>query len=579
MCSLSRLARKSWLAATTLTFLCAAMLLPGLGTSTVARQQELRVLLAARDMAEGGSWLVPHFMGEERLRKPPLMYWIVATAFKIAGTTESETAARLPSAIAGTALVLATFFCGRKLIGRRAAFLGALVMLTSVGFIRHARLAETDIAQTLFCSLAIFSLHTALTKRSGTFVHFSLAGIFAGIGFMTKGPASVVMPLAAVATFLACGADRRSAFRKLGWRGPLASLLICAAIAVPWYIAVALQSSANTGSQAGNEIARLLSESAHKGPIVYYVWTLPARMGIWALALPVAIFGAWKKLRHHRGPRFLLCWLASSFAILSTLSSKQNHYALLLFLPSALLTGWLLARASRFTTLGKKRAENFQSLEKANQVSRILSRFAAAYLFWLCVLALAAGVLMFITDFVQNMRDMGNVVAPGLAAFGLAGVLFRRNRFIQIMALGCALAWTTAVYSLRIEPLLDGDRVVDEIITANSPTIHDAHDFYVAGPHSSLVAWLAHHPVTISTNSISEIWQSEIKAGDVLLWSSRGKSAGVVQRKLGPFKMNFANTVTDSPDELLAKGIQPVDRRSVQKISTYIFRKPDEAKP
>ena len=58
------------------------MFLPGLGRGLVTRQQELRVLLAARTMAEGGSWLIPQFMGEERLRKPPLMYWLVATAFK-----------------------------------------------------------------------------------------------------------------------------------------------------------------------------------------------------------------------------------------------------------------------------------------------------------------------------------------------------------------------------------------------------------------------------------------------------------------------------------------------------------------
>ena len=343
MFSISKLARNNWLAAAFLILLCAALLLPGLGASSVSRQQELRVLLAAREMAEGGSWIVPHFMGAERLRKPPLMYWLVASAFKAAGTTESAAAARAISAAAGTAFVLATFFLGRRLIGRRAAFVGAIILATSVGFLRHARLAETDIPQALFCSLTIFSIFTALTVRTGNLKHWIFAGIFSGIGFMFKGPASVAMPIAAVATFIFVARSHRAA---LTLRGIIVALVICAAIAAPWYIAVALK-TANTNAQAGDEINRLLTESAHKGPIFYYVWTLPARLGIWALALPVAIFGAAKKLRHHRGPLYLLCWLASSFAILSALSSKQNHYALLLFAPSALLTGWLLAEAAR----------------------------------------------------------------------------------------------------------------------------------------------------------------------------------------------------------------------------------------
>ena len=56
--------------------LCAGLYVAWLGNPLVAREQELRVILTARDMARGGSWLVPHYQGEPRLHKPPLMYWL-----------------------------------------------------------------------------------------------------------------------------------------------------------------------------------------------------------------------------------------------------------------------------------------------------------------------------------------------------------------------------------------------------------------------------------------------------------------------------------------------------------------------
>jgi len=96
----------------TLTAVGALLLFPGLGGPVVHREQELRVLLTARDMAEGGNWIIPHFLGEPRLRKPPLMYWLVAAADRIAGTTHSPLISRAPSAAAGILLLLALYGFG-----------------------------------------------------------------------------------------------------------------------------------------------------------------------------------------------------------------------------------------------------------------------------------------------------------------------------------------------------------------------------------------------------------------------------------------------------------------------------------
>ncbi|MCW8133792.1 MAG: hypothetical protein KIS92_25825, partial [Planctomycetota bacterium] len=43
---------------------------------------EPRYATAGRNMAEGGSWLIPEFNAAPRVNKPPLFYWLVAISMK-----------------------------------------------------------------------------------------------------------------------------------------------------------------------------------------------------------------------------------------------------------------------------------------------------------------------------------------------------------------------------------------------------------------------------------------------------------------------------------------------------------------
>src|SRR5215212_10913130 len=75
----------------------------------VVRTQEARVLETAREMlgAPLRDWMIPHLNGQLRLEKPPLAYWLAAWAFKVGGV--SETAGRVPFALAGWLTLLITF--------------------------------------------------------------------------------------------------------------------------------------------------------------------------------------------------------------------------------------------------------------------------------------------------------------------------------------------------------------------------------------------------------------------------------------------------------------------------------------
>ena len=63
---------------------------------------EAYVVQTAQEMNQRGSWVVPWFNGEPRLKKPPLSYWATALVGRLAGHDPLRPAdGRIPSALAG----------------------------------------------------------------------------------------------------------------------------------------------------------------------------------------------------------------------------------------------------------------------------------------------------------------------------------------------------------------------------------------------------------------------------------------------------------------------------------------------
>ena len=317
----------------TLILLGAALLLPGLGRLTIERTQELRVALVARDMAEGGSWLVPRFQRQPRLRKPPLMYWLAAAPCVAAGRTDSPTLVRLPSVAAGLALLLLVHTLGRRALGHGAGFAAAGVLALSFGFVRHARLGETDMLLSLCVAAAIAAGLVAL--RRGGWTWWALCGTAAGLGFLTKGPAALVLP----PLILGIHAITTPRARRTG-PGVVLAAACFAAIALPWYIF--LWNNAAAREAVASE-ARALVHTAHPGTVLDPPLYLAKLLLPWSLLLPWALWSAWRERRHH-GVRLALTWLTAVLAVLMALPSKQEHYALLALPPAALLVGHLLPR-------------------------------------------------------------------------------------------------------------------------------------------------------------------------------------------------------------------------------------------
>jgi 4-amino-4-deoxy-L-arabinose transferase-like glycosyltransferase len=101
-----------------------------LGCFDVLDYDEAAYADVARAMLTSGDWLVPRLCGETFFEKPPLLYWVEAAGFALFGV--GPFGARLGTALAGLASPLVLFAFAHRPLGRRAAFLAALALATSL---------------------------------------------------------------------------------------------------------------------------------------------------------------------------------------------------------------------------------------------------------------------------------------------------------------------------------------------------------------------------------------------------------------------------------------------------------------
>jgi 4-amino-4-deoxy-L-arabinose transferase-like glycosyltransferase len=214
-----------------------------LGSRALNEPDEGRYAEIAREMIQTGDWLVPHFWYLPHLDKPPMTYWLVAASMKLFG--QNEWAVRLPVALAGISGVWATFLLGCSIGGHRTGFWSALILQSSLLYFVMARFLTTDIFLTAFNAWAIYffwrswrELNSEFGIRSSEFLKWHLAGWAAiALGFLTKGPIALAIPIVSFAALLIF---RRKEISGKGilFMGLLGGFAVFLILAAPWFLAV-----------------------------------------------------------------------------------------------------------------------------------------------------------------------------------------------------------------------------------------------------------------------------------------------------------------------------------------------------
>jgi 4-amino-4-deoxy-L-arabinose transferase-like glycosyltransferase len=208
---------------------CAFLFLYGLAQFGLIGADEPRYAQVAREMLERHDWITPVLGGQPWLEKPPLYYWQAMIAYRVFDV--SDWAARLPSAVDASFLVLAVYFFLRRF---RPGFEldGALIAASSAGIVGYARAASMDMA--LAAAFTVGMLGWWAWRESSKRIFLAVFYGFIAVGTLAKGPIALFLAAAVIVSYAVAVRELRLVLNTL-W---LPGILLFCAIAMPWYLAV-----------------------------------------------------------------------------------------------------------------------------------------------------------------------------------------------------------------------------------------------------------------------------------------------------------------------------------------------------
>jgi dolichol-phosphate mannosyltransferase len=304
--------------------------------------QEPRYAEIPRQMLQERSFVVPVLHGEPYLDKPPLLYWLVMGSYSLFGI--SDRSARLVPGVAGVLCVLLTYLWGRRAAGERAGLCGALILCLSPGFVYRERMLTFDAVLCLCVLAALAAAYTALSGvrlRRGWWIASAVA---CGLGLLTKGPVAMILVAGPVLAFAML--DRRIA--PPGWRDILAYLGTSAAVALPWYAAIAYREPQFVTSFFWkHNVVRFLQPFDHEEPFWFYLPELALSLLPWVLLVPGLVQFLTRRdaaTAERRTPALGFCLLTAAWTVFffSAAGCKRPVYLLPAFPPLALALGCFL---------------------------------------------------------------------------------------------------------------------------------------------------------------------------------------------------------------------------------------------
>ncbi|MBW1837792.1 MAG: glycosyltransferase family 39 protein [Deltaproteobacteria bacterium] len=382
-------------------------LFPLLGQMPLFDEDEGYYAEVTREMLESGNYVTAYLNGRPEYDKPILLYWCMAISFKVFGL--NEFGARFPSALATLIWALALFFFVRRHLDTHKAFLAALFLISSIQITITGKAAIADALLNLFMTLSMFNIYDHLVGKKRR--HLYLAFLFIGLGFLTKGPVAVVVPV--VVSFFFCMTQGevkfwlRSVFNPVG-------ILIFIAVAMPWYVLEYMDQGQAFIQDFifKHNLERFQRPfEGHSGSFFYYIPVII----IGTLPYAGLIFPLIKGFRTHLFPPVLtfgFIWFLFVLIFFSLAGTKLPHYVIYGYPPLFMLYACVF--------------------EKIRNI-RIFTVTALIFLFLLAVLpALIPAVAPFVNDrfAVYVMSSAGNYfgcgyyVASGLLIFLMAVIAF-----------------------------------------------------------------------------------------------------------------------------------------------------------
>ncbi len=342
-----------------LALLCGVAFFRNLGILGLVDKTEALQVEVTRRMAASGDWITPFWNGEPYFDKPVWPYWMGGLSFRWFGV--SPWAARLPSALAASTVVLAVFALlwllaepderPRRRWGRAA--LGAGILALSPGWIAWGASGVHDVHLVAGISFALFGYAGCLSRRwppRARWLAALLIPVGMALGVLAKGPLGCLLPLVVMGLDLL---RRRRLGQALARPGRILALAaLFAALAAPWYVLI-LRAHGDAFLQhffGFSNLQRLTSVvDRHAGPWWFYLPVVALLLFPWSLYLPAAGLRLWRNPAFRapaggepRGDLAELAWFAAVWfgfvlVLFSAITTKLAGYVLPLVPAAALL--------------------------------------------------------------------------------------------------------------------------------------------------------------------------------------------------------------------------------------------------
>ena len=317
-----------------------------LGRLPLANPDESRYAEIPREMLARGDWVTPRLNATPYFEKPPLVYWTVGLSRVLFGP--GEFAVRLTPTLFGLGGVLLTYAAARRLHGRLAGLMAAIVLGTSLLYLVLSRILLLDMAVSVLMSATLFCFILGVREPSGSQRRWWFLGLYASAALATlaKGLIGLLLPGAVMFLWLLVF----NQWRRLLPMHLAAGGILFLAVAAPWHVLAAQRNPDWLHFYFVHEHWERFTTTAHNraAPPWFFIPIILAGLFPWVGflggAVREALAGGWARRRENADAWFLVTWVVFVFLFFSKSQSKLIPYILPVFPPLAVLIGAWLAR-------------------------------------------------------------------------------------------------------------------------------------------------------------------------------------------------------------------------------------------
>ncbi|MDE6318077.1 MAG: glycosyltransferase family 39 protein [Muribaculaceae bacterium] len=426
---------------------------------------ESRNLVTAREMVETGEWLVPTMNGDLRLEKPPLPTWVSAIVESV--SPDDIAMQRAVASLFGILLVVFFYLLCRDAF-KVDPVDGVLLLCTCYQFMLMVRTVSWDIYTHAFMLGAIYFLVMGVRERGRQWCRFLLAGLFAGLSVMSKGPVSLFALF--LPFVIAWGVFGRPSMR--GKWGPVGVMVLVTLIVGGWWYAyIQIFHGEEWQAVMAKETGSWLNRNVRPW---YYYWKFFLEAGVWALLLVTATVMVLRRARRMDRSRLVpVMWMLLCLVLLSCMPEKKTRYLLPLLIPAAIV----MAQGTGIWRAAFMRGSSAPDMEAAGgsvAVARWPFRLNCWLLAAVCVIIpVAAYIMLYGKGLISMPLWIVVAVLSLVAAWLLVKAAIKLRPQAMVMVVACYYALLVAFAFPVVGKLINNTSMENIGPAVNTPQLKD----------------------------------------------------------------------------------------------------------